>query len=52
MEKFKAFFAQPYRGEEMDWKGWFLFFGFLILISLGWTIILGTIHNIIAEKEA
>lgn len=50
MDSLRKFFDQPYRGEEMDWKGWFLFIGFLGLVSVGWSLILGTIHNVISER--
>lgn len=39
IEKTKEFLAQPFRS-DMDAAGWFLFFGFLIAVSIAWGLIL------------
>ena len=38
-EGFKKFMARPF-DPAMDWKGWFLFFGFVIVLNITWAIIL------------
>lgn len=42
----KAWLGRPY-SDDMDWFHWFLFFGFLLALSVIWAIILHNLKNVV-----
>lgn len=44
MDKFKDWLAHPYN-DDMSAADWFLFFGLMIAISVGWSFILRSIKE-------
>lgn len=43
MDAFKAWLAQPFEADMDAWH-WFLFFGLIIAISIGWGLVLRTLQ--------
>lgn len=42
------FLERPY-GDDMDWQGWVLFLGFVMVVSLAWRLVL--YHILIDIKD-